>query len=348
MMDFAPQPAPRRAFSLVELLVVITIIGLLVAMLLPAVQAARESARRMQCQNNLKQLGLALHNYAAQHGAFPPGAIFSRIVNGRTYQQSGTADYDPWPEQTSTATNMHGTSWMLAVLPFIEQNALYDQWDFKKSVLGNQAAAATDIAAFYCPTRRSGVRRADQRIMFPKLTPGDSYIGWTAGGNDYVACIGAQNPFVNPTTSNPRRMFCGPTYVYDQRLRGIFVPNLATKPGEIADGLANTFALGETMRNVWTGSTPDNYWGPCHTNTDGWAAAGPNTLFGTTNTGATNDIGQTGGFNTGYFESAGSDHVGGAHFGLADGSVRFLAEQIDRGLYADLGSMSDGRFVQVP
>jgi hypothetical protein len=225
---------------------------------------------------------------------------------------------------------------------------LYDGWDFKKSVLGNQAVAAVDIAAFYCPTRRNGVRMQDQRIMFPKLTPSDIYIGWTAGGNDYAACIGAQNPFVNPTTSNPRRMFCGPTYVYDQRLRGIFVPNLSTRPGEISDGASNTIALGETMRNVWTGAVPDNYWGPCHTNTDGWAAAGPNTLFGTTDAGATNDIGQTGGFNTGYFESAGSDHAGGAHFGLADGSVRFLAEQIDHVLYANLGSMADGRVAQVP
>ena len=107
-----------------ELLVVITIIGVLIALLLPAAQAAREAARRLQCQNHLKQIGLALHNYASQYGALPPGAILAG------YPNTGTADYDPWPEATSTANGNHGTSWMLQILPFMEQQALFDRWDF--------------------------------------------------------------------------------------------------------------------------------------------------------------------------------------------------------------------------
>ncbi|MBN1395397.1 MAG: DUF1559 domain-containing protein [Pirellulales bacterium] len=333
----------RAAFSLVELLVAVTIVGLLIALLLPAVQAARETARRLACVNNLKQIGLALHNYADQYDALPPGAIV-----GDVYQTRGTNNFDPWPEATGDQPGMHGSSWMLQILPFIEQNALFDRWDFTRSVLGNRSVAETDVAVFYCPTRRRGVRAQDQNIMFPKRTPEDSYAGWTAGGNDYAGCIGAQNSFANPTASNVARPFCGPTYVYRTDMRGVFVPNLATRFHEIADGLSSTIAVGEVPRTIWTGPAPNHYWRPCHTSIDGWAAAGSNTLFDTTSAGSTNDIGQLGGFNNDYFESAGSDHVGGAHFGLADGSARFIGEEIDQAVYAYLGSMADGQVARVP
>lgn len=243
---------------------------------------------------------------------------------------------------------MHGTSWMLQILPFIEQNAMFDRWDFSRSVSGNRAVAETDIAAFYCPTRRWEVRSEDRLIMFPKREPDDSYVGWTAGGNDYAGCIGSQNSFTNPTTSSVKRQFCGPTYVYRSDMRGVFVPNLSTRFSEITDGLSNTIAVGEVPRSQWSGDSPNYYWKPCHTSIDGWAAAGSNTLFDTASDGSTNDIGQLGGFNNDYFESAGSDHADGAHFAMADGSVHFINEQIDQTIYAWLGSMADGRIAQVP
>ena len=88
---------------------------------------------------------------------------------------------------------------MLQILPFMEQNALYDQWDFTKSVSGNQAVAATDISVFYCPTRRSGVRVKDKRIMFPDWAHDNtSYDGWTQGGNDYAGCIGRRTLLPTP------------------------------------------------------------------------------------------------------------------------------------------------------
>ncbi len=333
----------KTAFSLVELLVVITIIGVLISLLLPAVQSAREAARRLKCRNNLKQIALALQNYVAVGGAFPPGAII-----GDAYQTGGTLDYDPWPEATGASPGLHGTSWMLQILPYIECGALFDRWDFSRSVLGNKSAAATDVAVFYCPTRRSGVRGEDRQLMFPKRAGDDALVGWTAGGNDYAGCIGAQNAFTNPTTWNDRRQFCGPTYVYQADVRGLFVPNLSARTGDVADGLSSTLAVGEVPRCRWNGPAPDQYWGPCHTSIDGWAAAGSSTLFDTPSAGATNDLGQAGGFNNDYFESAGSDHAGGAHFALADGSVHFIAEEIDQIVYARLGSMADGQLAQVP
>src|SRR3954469_9382671 len=110
--------SPRRlAFTLVELLVVIAIIGILVALLLPAVQSAREAARRMQCQNNVKQLGLALHNYHDVHKIFPPSSI--------------------WPVESEIEKKNNGNlgaNWVIMVLPYMEQQNLYNSFNFTKSI----------------------------------------------------------------------------------------------------------------------------------------------------------------------------------------------------------------------
>src|SRR5688500_11330903 len=131
------RPCPRRAFTLVELLVVIAIIGILVALLLPAVQAARESARRMQCSNNLKQLGLAFHNYHDNYKQFP----MAWFITGTT----------PW----------NSKAWGVSLLPFIEQQPLHDQYDSKRlaNFGNNPTVIRTPIAVFICPSVPGGIAR---------------------------------------------------------------------------------------------------------------------------------------------------------------------------------------------
>jgi prepilin-type N-terminal cleavage/methylation domain-containing protein/prepilin-type processing-associated H-X9-DG protein len=317
-----------RGFTLVELLVVITIIGILVAMLLPAVQAAREAARRMQCQNNLKQIGLALHSYESANGCLPPAGIL------RPPYPAFAQDYDPWFEAASRSPKMHGTSWMLQILNFMEHNAIWDNWDFTKSVIGNSAVAATDISTFYCPTRRSTVETP--QIMFQE---------WTHGGNDYGGCLGRSNSFINVCSNGVSHQFDAGQWVFEIKKRGIFVPNIGTRMADISDGLTNTIMIGELQRlippkEVPVGQDPQ-YYGPSRTSNDGWALAGVATLFTTAVRGEGTDLGQPGGMNNLFFEDAGSDHPNGANFGLADGSIRFLSENVDSQVYAYAGSIAD-------
>src|SRR5215207_3836697 len=113
---FSPTPArERRAFTLIELLVVIAIIAILIGLLLPAVQKVREATARMKCQNNLKQIGIALHNYHDANGMFPPGA---------------SADIAPWKTPSTAANNDWGSSWMVHILAYIEQTSILTRWTF--------------------------------------------------------------------------------------------------------------------------------------------------------------------------------------------------------------------------
>lgn len=139
-------PSPRlRAFSLVELLVVITIIGILIALLLPAVQAAREAARRASCCNNLRQIGIALQNYHAAIGSFPPGGIEHRaMINPKTGKPYGASGRQ--------------LAWSALLLPYIEQGALYRQLDTGKvfDAAENATAAAAVLSVYVCPSVPQG------------------------------------------------------------------------------------------------------------------------------------------------------------------------------------------------
>ncbi len=346
----------RPGFTLVELLVVIAIIGILIGLLLPAINSAREAARRASCQNNLKQIGLALLNYVSTKECFPMPALVNPSV---VVDDDGT--YNVWQEALSPlqGANMHGQSWMLEILPFMEYGDIYNQWNFRKSVIGNAELAMKDIKHFYCPTRRAALRKGDSQWML------DS--SFTGGGTDYGGCIGRMNGWKNQAVDHHQfeTLFppasAQPTSANDpvQALVGIFSRcNINTRPNEVTDGMAHTIMIGEMQRLQPTPSLVANTTDPGDvTSYDGWALGGCATLFGTStdfaplvNPGHSNP----GGINNQFFESAGSDHPGGANLGMADGSIIFFANTIDAtskgndSLYPLLGSMADDQLANVP
>jgi prepilin-type N-terminal cleavage/methylation domain-containing protein len=212
----------RTAFTLVELLVVVAIIAILIAMLLPAIQRARESGRRAQCSSQLKQLSLAVHSYLERNKVFPPGTISAC---------PGTGPNAPYPYHVNDSAGelydnsvylgLHGTSWILRVLPYMEGANFDLAWNYRQSVIGpnnmgvppgNPGPAARDVRVLYCPSRRAGVRPGVDTVkkIFP---PNNTNIcNWRAGGTDYGGCVG-RHYFAGLAAgggSESCRVICGP------------------------------------------------------------------------------------------------------------------------------------------
>jgi prepilin-type N-terminal cleavage/methylation domain-containing protein len=319
-MNDLSQMNSRRAFTLVELLVVIAIIGILIALLLPAVQAAREAARRSQCSNNLKQLGLGLQNYHDTHRVFPPSAIKEMF-------------------QDDTSKSAQALVWSGMILPFIEQKTLWDQiqgmgfginWNSTTAGpggLSNAQILQVKLPAYQCPSSPdSSVPWSDgsgrQRASYGVVTTGR--VGWTysaAGG----ASNGENNNYMDDGgLTHPR--WNGPFAMQNQSFRF----------ADITDGSSNTLFVGERYRNgigirdyVYIG-TPNAQ--NMHSQFSGSTGIQLNSLD-------TNQTGYAG------FHSA---HPGGAQFLAGDGSTHFISENISRNLYSALGSRNGGEPVQIP
>jgi prepilin-type N-terminal cleavage/methylation domain-containing protein/prepilin-type processing-associated H-X9-DG protein len=310
----------RAAFSLVELLVVIAIVAVLVGLLLPAVQGAREAARRTLCGNNLKQLATAVLAYEQAQQSLPAAANV-------TEKDTCVDCFIPWREAKLTAGSFtpgtrHGTSWMFSILPYVEEASVAAQWNAETNVLGNTAVAQKDIAGFYCPSRRSGIRtfKDDHENLVDSA--------WRGGGTDYGGCYGRLDGFEDDGAGEQHRFAHRGTN--PAAVVGPFQANIGMPLAAISDGQTNQILLGELQR--LPGATAG-----AAASQDGWAVGGAATLF-TTASAAIND---------GHFESAGSGHAGGATIALADGSVRFLSDSIDATVYPLLGSMADGQIANI-
>ena len=328
-----------RGFTLVELLVVIAIIGILIGMLLPAVQQVREAARRSACSNNLKQFVLALHNYESAHQRFPNG-VSTKNTNGVSIGFNATAQ--------------------VRVLPFLEQGNLESGWNYDSKADSNINVTQQEIPSFQCPSddaagRLVATTNADR--LFSR--------------SNYVSCFGSTTMLTNQDNQQVWRDHMDSAV--DWTTDGIFGAQSETTFGDITDGSSNVAIASEVLsgkddigtdtgncdstfcvdvRGVWALFLPGSSW-YTHLNTPNSSSAdagpiggaGRSWLVNETNPWMpvipVNDSDGTGPYDE-YHAGARSSHLGGVMAAYGDGHIEFVPDTIDSVLWANLGSMNDG------
>ncbi|MDB5339970.1 MAG: putative major pilin subunit [Planctomycetaceae bacterium] len=341
--------APRGAFTLIELLVVIAIIAMLISLLLPAVQQARESARKSQCKNNLKQFGLALHNYHETYGYFAPSGLNNAHPN----------------------TQLPCIGWQVRILPFMDQAALYTQLNFGDPATSTWEAGASPATGDLTHQILSdGQPARAHQVPFarcPTDTSPEMFRGWAQAS--YGGSIGSQRTDSSSTACQPYNVFAElgssstdaqvSAIVFGRSNNAALVSGMFSYYGvmlttqDVLDGTSNTIFVGETLANCsWNPagsdvSTNHHRRGWWHGNSNGAAQCStvtPINDFTTcdnstriTNAACTDPV------NYNYSWGFKSMHAGGAQFLMVDGGVKYISENIDQQTYQRLGGRADGK-----
>ncbi|MDX1969756.1 MAG: DUF1559 domain-containing protein [Planctomycetaceae bacterium] len=327
---------PERGFTLIELLVVIAIIAVLIALLLPAVQQAREAARRTQCRNNLKQIGLALHNYHDTHTVFPASSYSLGIV-GYDYFTGNTTPRNPF------YLNLNG---LVMLLPFMDQSAIYNQWSM------NNAASWSYVYGTYTPANMMGNPDVNAPLAKKKLAaltcPSDNGPDIYNGIDQYYSISSTQSGGYK--TSYDFSVHYA-EYYYNHYWQGalttqtrpMFGADTKTNISQVTDGTSNTVAFYEQCFDKYNGVA--GAWAyRSHVNigidgTSDWYGINRwdyyNGLYGYVP--VPGKLGQ--------WATPGSLHTGGCHVLMGDGAVRFVSENTSRTTLNNLARMSDGQSV---
>ena len=292
-----------EAFTLIELLVVIAIIAVLIALLLPAVQQAREAARRTQCRNNMHQLALALHNYHDTHRMFPPGFVYSGM---------GYADGN--------------ATWMALCLPMLDETSLYNAINFDQPLycrgcsykMSNTTACRSILAQFLCPSQWEDPGLGRPHDGFPYTSTDAVAVSSYAGSAGIVHSGRAWAQSLTTLETDP-------TYI------GILCQNSRTQTKDVGDGTSNTFIIGE--RKFASMGTYSNLWAPGHR---GVCLAISNLGINPQTSQGSTVLWQMGWH---------SDHEGGAFMGFADGSIKFLSENMDVTTFRALSTINGEEIV---
>lgn len=345
----------RFGFTLVELLVVIAIIGILVGLLLPAVQAAREAARRVQCTNNLKQIGIAIHNYESAHRRFPSGYV---SYSTRTGRGPGWAAIDP-----GTWDAAPGWGWAALLLPFLEQGNISNAAAADRAIwdAANRELVQTTIPVYLCP---SSSGPTDAFVVQNETGGALTRYGPNVrlGRSNYIASHGQESCWGECGAATTGTVFTS-IYTFETKTvridgdagavaDGPFYRNSKVGFRDITDGTTSTIFIGEHSSKLsdksWAGVIPGAFTHPRFTTPEnGQDAAATLTLMHIGPSGGELDI--TGfpiihpvNFPTFHVGQMYAEHPGGGNVLYGDGSVRFMPETIDLILAAELASMNEG------
>lgn len=334
----------QAAFTLIELLVVIAIIGVLVSILLPAIQQARESARKAQCASNLRQLGLGIEQYAANFQVYPPGAFIWWGLN--------SSQKAAMPAGTTFTENQNGVtrgSLLIHILPYIGQETLYRYYNFSSNT-DNQLNSArkfymqnTVIPVYLCPSDDNGRQKSDGK-GFHNYSGTIGATGMSSTGNPACPCNNPFGSFALPSTGSNsvsgvfRRDYGSGNSSYS-------LSNVCTHPEEVTDGISKTIFMGEVRSNC--SAHAQNGWGITNNGNGLVSTTIPinyNTCDLSPGVGDQSDCFKYCNWNMELgFKS---NHPGGAHALFGGSSVRFLSENIDHKLFQLLGAKSDDQVIR--